>query len=64
MNFLEQAEDTTRAGEAMHIDRVIAQLRASGWIICAPGHVHLPRNRPEAEAMNLVSERWLRDNPK
>ena len=26
------------------------------------GYVAMPRNRQEAEAMNLISERWLKDN--
>jgi hypothetical protein len=42
---------------------LMARLRAQGWIICAPDCVPMPRNRREAEAMNLLSERYLKDHP-
>lgn len=43
---------------------MLARLRAERWIIASPGHIPMPRNRVEAEGMNLVSESWLRNHPK
>lgn len=42
---------------------LMAKLRVEGWIICAPGCVPMPRNRREAEAMNLLSASYLKEHP-
>jgi hypothetical protein len=39
----------------------IAGLVESGWIVCPPGHIPLPRSKLEAESMILVAERCLKD---
>lgn len=40
----------------------LAKLRASGWMIVAPGCVGVPRNAIEARAMNLISESYLKSH--
>lgn len=42
---------------------MLMRLWLQGWIVCEPGCVPMPRNREEAQAMNVLSERHLRDNP-
>lgn len=42
-------------------DAHLAILRAAGWMIAPPGHVPLPRTTKEAEAMEIIGERMLKD---
>lgn len=41
---------------------VLAALDKKGYRICGPNAVLVPRNRQEAEGMNLISESWLKQN--
>jgi hypothetical protein len=42
-------------------DDVAAGLASAGYVVVSPGSVMFPRDRKEAEAMNLISERMLKD---
>ncbi len=42
-------------------DQIIAALESAGFNILPPNHVQLPKTRHEAEVMNCISERFLKE---
>jgi hypothetical protein len=48
---------------ASALDNCVAVINALRAQLTPEGYVKMPQSREEAQAMNLISERWLKDNP-